>query len=121
MLPPPNYAPRNRQRGLRSAAHRKFIRTRLCAAWQLGGCVGKVEVAHCRDVAPNGHGGPRPGDEWCIGLCRKHHREAEKRERAWGAETGIDVRELCIEYAEKSPDKTIREAAKSHRSAPRAE
>ncbi|MDE2097126.1 MAG: hypothetical protein KGL39_07760 [Patescibacteria group bacterium] len=108
MLPPPNYAKRGRDNRLRSPAHLAFVRKRLCIAWEHGNCYGRIEAAHCRDIAPNGHGGGKPDDCWVISVCTKHHRESEKRERAWGAEYSIDVAAACIEYAAASPDRAVR-------------
>ena len=118
MIPPPNYEKRNRDNRLRSPTHLAWIRKRLCIAWERKDCEGRIEVAHCRDVAPNGHAGAKPDDVWCVGMCRKHHRESEKRESAWGAEMGIDMRAACLEYAAASPDRAIKEAAKALMKAP---
>ena len=115
MLPPRNNDYSNgRDKGLRSQVHRRFVRSRLCVAWHLGGCFGPVEAAHCRDIAPRGHGGSKPDDVWTVSMCRKHHQEAEKRELDWSAETGIDVRAMCLEFAAASPDRAIREKAKEY-------
>ena len=111
MIPPVNRAKRGRDNRLRSPQHLAFVRTRLCIAWQHKDCVGRVQAAHCRDIAPHGHGGAKPDDLWVVGMCAKHHRESEKRERAWGEAMGIDVRAACLEYARASPDRRIKEAA----------
>jgi hypothetical protein len=89
------------------------VRKRLCIAWHLGICEGKIEAAHVRDVAPLGHGGAKPDDTYTVSMCRRHHRESEKREGAWGREMGLDVLALALEFAAASPDKAVREAAKS--------
>lgn len=109
-IPPRNFAKRGRDKGTRCQQHRAWIRKHLCIAWARHECEGRVECCHVRDVAPNGHGGGKPGDEWSVGMCRRHHRESEKREEAWGQEMGIDVRALAIEYAQRSPSRKIREA-----------
>ena len=110
-LPPRNYAKRNRDGRLRSPSHLAFVRKHLCAAWARKECEGKIEAAHVRDVAPHGHGGGKPDDTYVIGLCRRHHRESEKREGEWGREMGIDVLALALEFAAASPDPAIRAAA----------
>ncbi len=111
-IPPPNYAKRGRDNRLRSPSHLAWVRKRLCIAWRSGDlCEGRIEAAHCRDVAPRGHSGAKPDDLWCVSMCQKHHRQSEKRERAWGEEMGIDVRTMCLEYAMASPDARIRTAA----------
>ena len=45
-------------------------------------------------------------------MCRKHHRESEKNEHAWGYDNGVDVEAMCLEFATASPDRAIREAAR---------
>lgn len=109
MIPPKNpNQKRGRDNALRSPKHRKFVASRLCVAWDRNDCAGRIDAAHCRDIAPRGHSGGKPSDSWCAPFCRKHHREAEKRELAWGRETGIDVAQQCVELADASPDKFVR-------------
>lgn len=72
-----------------------------------------------RDLAPLGHGGPKPSDAFTISLCRRHHEESEKREREWQEDYGLDLMALALEFAEKSPDPRVREAAKVYREATR--
>jgi hypothetical protein len=113
-IPPPNPdRRRGRDKGLRSPTHRKFVPRRLCIAWERKECDGPIDCCHARDIAPRGHGGGKPDDTWCVPMCRRHHRESEKRELAWGAEMGIDVRAACLEMALASRDKRIVEAAKA--------
>ncbi len=114
-LPPRNFAKRGRDKGLRSASHRLFVRVHLCIAWKRMECEGKVDCCHVRDVAPNGHGGGKPDDVFTVSMCRRHHRESEKREAEWGREYGLDVLALALEFAEQSPDKAIRRAARAFR------
>lgn len=116
MIPPRNpNQKRGRDNELRSPMHRKFVASRLCIAWQRQECAGRIDCCHARDIAPRGHGGGKPSDAWTYPACRKHHVLAEKRELAWGKEMGIDVRIACIEMAEASPDRKVREAAKEMR------
>jgi hypothetical protein len=81
--------------------------------WERGGCAGPIECCHARDVAPRGHGGGKPDDTFTVAMCRRHHRESEKREHDWGKENGVDVLAACLEFAAASPDRLIREAAKA--------
>ena len=111
-LPPRNYSKRNRDGRLHSLKHLAFVRKHLCIAWARRECDGKIDVCHVRDVAPLGHGGAKPSDLYVVSMCRKHHRESEKREGAWGAEMGLDVLALALEFAAISPDRAIRDAAK---------
>ena len=46
-----------------------------------------------------------------MAMCRKHHRESEKNEHAWGYDNGVDVEAMCLEFATLSPVRAIREAA----------
>jgi len=114
-LPPRSYARKRRGNGIDSPQHRTWIKTFLCVAWERGECdeFHKIECAHAKDIAPEGHGsGGKVSDLFTFPVCRTHHRASEKRERAWSAETGIDLEALIIEFGSKSPDKAIREAAR---------
>lgn len=111
-LPPRSNAKKGRDGRLRSAAHRKFVGQHLCILWERKDCAGPVDCCHARDVAPRGHGGGKPDDTYCVAMCRKHHRESEKRESTWGQENGVDVLALCLEFAAASPDRLIRNAVK---------
>lgn len=117
-LPPRNFAKRGRDGRLRSPQHLAFVRSHLCVAhdtlWPTP-CYGKISAAHLRDLAPLGHGGPKPSDNWCVSMCLRHHRESEKREQAWQAERRLDLMALALEFAAKSPDPRVREAAKEYR------
>lgn len=117
MLPPRNFEKKGRDGRLRSAIHRRFVAQYLCILWEHKNCAGPVECCHARDVAPRGHGGGKPDDTYCYSACRKHHREAEKRELEWERENGVDVLAMCLEFATASPDKAIRKAAHSATSA----
>lgn len=90
-----------------------WVKKHLCIAYHFGDCRGRIACCHARDIAPRGHGGGKPSDEWTFSACDKHHAESEKREQAWGEENGIDVRAICLEFAAKSPDKAIKDAAKA--------
>ena len=109
-LPPRSYAKKGRDVGLRSPAHRKFVGQHLCILWERKDCEGPVDCCHARDIAPRTGG--KPGDQWCVAMCRKHHRESEKNEHAWGYDNGVDVEAMCLEFATLSPDRAIREAAR---------
>lgn len=117
-LPPMNYESRGTRNAVRSKKHRDWIKKHLCILFERKDCSGPVDVAHCRDVVEfneRGGMGAKPSDVFTVSLCRKHHRESEKRERAFGAEYGIDMRAKCLEFAKVSPDKAIREAAKAYK------
>lgn len=116
MIPPPNFHKRNRDLRLHSPAHLRFIRQRLCAIYFRNECEGKVEACHLRDLSPEKGMGARPSDLFTVGMCRRHHRESEKREREFQAEYDIDLLELALDYGEKSPDKRVKAAAEAIRS-----
>lgn len=116
-LPPRNYTKRNRDGRLRSPRHLAFVRKHLCVAWERETCYGKVQAAHLRDLVPNGHGGGKPDDFFTVSMCWFHHQDAEKREREWQAEYGLDLMALALEFASKSPDPRIKAAAAEFREA----
>lgn len=118
MLPPRNLGKRGSDRRIRSAKHRAFVRTHLCIAFARLECEGKVECCHVKDVALEQCGSVKPGDLFTVSMCRRHHRESEKNEAAWGADMGIDVLAVALEFASKSPDKIVRDAVKAYLSAP---
>src|ERR1700689_2107263 len=117
-LPPINLETTSDKNGkIRSPVHRKFLLRFLCIAGFQGNCQGRIACTQARDIAPRGHGGGKPSDEWCCPQCDFHHKQSEKKEFTWGQETGVDVGEQCIEFAEKSPDLRIRRmvpAMKAH-------
>lgn len=116
-LPPINLETQTKKNGrIDSPRHRTWVKKHLCIAYHFGDCRGRIACCHARDIAPRGHGGNKPSDEWTFSACDKHHAESEKREQAWGDENGIDVRSICLEFAAKSPDKAIRDAAKAYKS-----
>ena len=100
--------------------HRKFVARHLCIAYHLGNCYGRIACCHARDIAPRGHGGSKPSDEWTFSACDRHHKNSEKRERAWGRENDIDIEVLCMEFAAASPDRRIKQAAMEYMKAEKA-
>jgi hypothetical protein len=120
-LPPRlGYVKKGRDGKLRSKRHIDFVRTFDCILSHEHACSGRIEVCHCRDVAPRGHGGGKPDDYFVVSMCQRHHRLSEKREVEFGRVHSIDILALCLEFAEASPDKAIREAAKQYRAQTRA-
>jgi hypothetical protein len=115
MLPPVNRETQVDKNGvIKSQKHHAWVRTRLCIAWERKECEGPVECCHARDIAPRGHGGGKPSSVFCVAMCRKHHRQSEKREKAWGDEFGIDVEVCCMEFAAASPDFRVKAGALAH-------
>jgi hypothetical protein len=73
------------------------------------GCLtSPIECAHVR-TGTDGGTGLKPSDRWAISLCRDHHREQHRiGERAFERRYNIDLYELALEFARKSPHrKTI--------------
>jgi hypothetical protein len=115
MIPPPNYAKRSRDLRLRSPDHLRYIRQRLCVLWAHKDCEGKVEACHLRGLAPEKGMGNKPSDLWTVGMCRKHHRESQDREREFQERYNIDLVNIALEYAEQSRDKRVKAAAEAIR------
>ena len=114
-LPPRlGYVKKGRDGKLRSPVHLEFVRRHLCVLYLLNDCYGKIEACHARDVAPRGHGGGKPDDCFVFSACQKHHKASEKREVAFGEQYGINILDICLEFAAASPVRLIREAAYTH-------
>ncbi len=116
-LPPMNYERRSKDGRVRSAKHRAWIRKHLCILWARQDCEGPIDCCHARTLSPEKIVGlgMKVGDEFTFSACRKHHRESERNEVKYFAAEGINIAEICLEFARKSPDKLIREAAKASR------
>lgn len=57
--------------------------------------------------------GSKEGDQWTVGLCRRHHTEEHRLgQMAFEAEYGIDLVKLAKEFAAASPDPLIRKSIK---------
>lgn len=86
---------------VRSAAHLRWVRSHACS---VRGCPGRpIEAAHVR-VGSDGGTGMKPGDDWAISLCAKHHFIQHVRgEIDFGLSYRVDMKALAIEFARKSP------------------
>ena len=115
MIPPRNFSKRSRDLRLRSPDHLRAIRQRLCVLWERKDCEGKVEACHLRSLAPEKGMGNKPSDLWTVGMCRKHHRESQDREREFEERYNIDLINIALEYAEQSRDKRVKTAAEAIR------
>ena len=69
-----------------------------------------------RELSPEKGMGARPSDLFTVGMCRRHHRESEKREVEFQTEYDINLLELALDYGEVSPDKRVKAAAGAVRS-----
>lgn len=83
------------------AAHRAWVRRHRC-------CVPDcrrtpIECAHVRGGTDGGLG-LKPSDKWTISLCRFHHLEQhEEGERTFEAKYDLNLVDLAIEFARRSP------------------
>jgi hypothetical protein len=82
-------------------AHRAWVRRHRCC---VPGCLNtQIECAHVR-TGTDGGLALKPSDRWAISLCRNHHQEQHRvGERAFERRYGIDLYELALEFARKSP------------------
>ena len=86
---------------LRSPAHRQWIRGNHCATGSQ--CISPIEAAHVRTDTNCGIG-MKPGDEWIIPLCLRHHAEQHNiGERGFERKYNIDMKEIAAALARKSP------------------
>ena len=83
------------------AAHRAWVRRHHCC---VPGCFDRpIDCAHVRRDTDGGTG-LKPSDRWIISLCRAHHIEQHQvGEAAFERQYGIDLRELAIAFARRSP------------------
>jgi hypothetical protein len=84
-------------------AHRAWVRKHQCC---VPGCANRdIECAHVR-TGSDGGVGMKPSDRWCISLCAHHHREQHDiGEGAFERRYAIDLHELALEFAAKSPQR----------------
>ena len=91
-----------RRRNERSCpAHRAWIRRHHCC---VPGCQSRlIECAHVRGGTDGGQS-LKPSDKWAISLCRNHHREQHQiGENRFANLYGLDLCELALEFARRSP------------------
>ena len=83
------------------AAHRAWVRRHRCS---VRGCRRlPIECAHVRGGTDGGMG-LKPSDKWTISLCQHHHLEQHAiGEHEFEAKYDIDMRQLAIEFATRSP------------------
>lgn len=82
-------------------AHRAWIRRHHCC---VPGCMQTpIECAHVRTGTDCGLS-LKPSDRWAVSLCRDHHRDQHRTgEAAFQKRYGIDLYELALEFARRSP------------------
>jgi hypothetical protein len=100
---------------IRSASHKAFIRRQqcVCAAFSHPKypCGGPKIAAHFR-TATGGGMGLKPADQFIFCACDAHHRlQHQIGEAEFQRMFGLDLRVICRDFAQRSPDPRIREAA----------
>ena len=93
----------------RYPAHLRFVRRFVCCVPR---CPHEMTIAaHVRTETDGGEA-MKPSDWWTISLCERcHYRQHHFSERAFEAETGIDMKAKATEFARKSPVPGVRAMA----------
>lgn len=113
----PRKEPRLRKPGqrLKSTKHRAWVRKHECSVGNGPGVLACEGPIHAHHVKTRGAGG---GDEWAVSLCAWHHDRFHANGRETFRQTyGVDLEQMAQEFASRSPDKAIREAARAMQSA----
>ena len=83
--------------------HKEWIEQQPCSAsgkWKLY-CDGAVVAHHVRTAANSGTG-MKPGDEWLVPLCDKHHKEGhQKGWKTFERKYGVDLKAIAMELAKE--------------------
>lgn len=88
---------------VRSTAHRDWVRSHACC---VPGCPSTpIDVAHVARAATRGIR-QKPTDAQIISLCRDHHAESHRGERAFERRHAIDLMALAREFYARSPFKS---------------
>jgi hypothetical protein len=81
--------------------HRAWVRRHYCSVPSCRKI--PIECAHVRAGTECG-AGMKPSDRWVISLCLFHHREQHLiGEMSFQLKHGIDMKELAVEFARRSP------------------
>ena len=78
----------------RSKAYRNAVKEQPCIV-----CLSpSVEAHHIREMLPRTMG-KRVGDEWCVPLCSRHHRDLHKWGHAdWWEWVHVDALQWCKDF-----------------------
>ena len=97
-------------------AHRAWVRGHACC---VPGCPNpQIECAHVRRETDGG-GALKPSDFWTISLCGTHHAEQHAiGEARFEKRHAIDMRELALAFARRSPHRAAWRGAYAHLPAP---
>jgi hypothetical protein len=95
---------------LRSRVHRQWVCDLGCG---ISGCHERPIHAHHHRSAATAGTAVKPGDEWVVNLCWKHH--AEGHNGGWKTferRNGVDLADHAMWLAAQSPDPRIKQSAK---------
>ena len=80
--------------------HKEWIKLKPCT---VPGCPWATVAHHVRTAATAGTG-MKPGDEWLVPLCDKHHKEGhQKGWKTFERKYGVDLKATAILLAAHSP------------------
>ncbi|MAG24674.1 hypothetical protein CMI47_03755 [Candidatus Pacearchaeota archaeon] len=86
-------------------AHLRFVRTRHCI---VPGCKETpVQACHVR-IGTDGSLSRKPHDGFTVSMCETHHEEQHHGERSFAERYGLDMYDLALEFARKSPVPEVR-------------
>lgn len=98
--------------------HRAFVRRHSCVV-TLGKlydeCDGPIQCCHYRTAANSGTA-IKPPDWWTFSACRKHHAEQHTiGQLAFERKYGINLADICAEFARLSTDIAMKAAMAERR------
>lgn len=91
---------------MKSRVHLEWVREQGCG---ISGCWCRPIHAHHHRSAATAGTGLKPGDEWVVNLCWRHH--AEGHQIGWKTfqrKYGVNLAEHAMWLASQSPDPAIR-------------
>jgi hypothetical protein len=87
---------------IRCDGHLRWVRGFCCVLNSIE-CEGRIEAAHVRNGTDGGTG-QKPGDNWVVPICAKHHALQHRQgEISFWSAAKIDPLKLASEFWEKSP------------------
>ena len=102
-LPPRTFSKRRRDGRIRDANHRKWIRTFACCV-PMCNEEGAIDAHHIKSAEQPTAMGMKPGDDWCVSMCRTHHTVLHQvGEGEFMKRFGVDLVAMAKEFAATSP------------------
>ena len=87
---------------IRSPEHRAWVRLHACCV-PMCNSESRIDPAHVRSTGDGGMS-MKPGDDWCVSMCRDHHREQHQiGEAEFERRYGLNLTDLAREFASTSP------------------